>query len=103
MRLTRAMTQPGIRLARVGEGRDGRGGYPFDVRSSVGKAVRKDPAGMSSATVLDSILEGVRADVAVREAAVPLAKVKPAAECAPPPQDVMAALREPGIGVIAEV
>jgi indole-3-glycerol phosphate synthase len=64
---------------------------------------RKDPAGMSSATVLDSILEGVRADVAAREVAVPLAEVKAAAESAPPPRNVMAALREPGIGVIAEV
>jgi indole-3-glycerol phosphate synthase len=58
---------------------------------------------MSSATVLDSILEGVRADVAEREAAVPLADVKAAAKNAPPPRNVMAALREPGIGVIAEV
>lgn len=58
---------------------------------------------MTSATVLDSIIEGVRADVAVREARVPLAEVKVAARDAPPPRDVMAALREPGIGVIAEV
>jgi len=58
---------------------------------------------MSSANVLDSILEGVRADVAAREAVVPLADVKAAAEHAPPPRNVMAALREPGIGVIAEV
>src|ERR1700757_165981 len=58
---------------------------------------------MSSATVLDSILEGVRADVAAREAAVPFADVKAAAECAPSPRNVMAVLRKPGIGVIAEV
>ena len=58
---------------------------------------------MSSATVLDSIIEGVRADVAAREAAVPLAEIKQMAKDAPPPLDVMAALREPGIGVIAEV
>jgi indole-3-glycerol phosphate synthase len=58
---------------------------------------------MSSATVLDSILEGVRADVAAREAVVSLAEVKETARTAPPPLDVMAALREPGIGVIAEV
>jgi indole-3-glycerol phosphate synthase len=103
MSLTRAMTRRAIQLARVGEGRHARGGYPFDVRSNIGKIARKDPAGMSSATVLDSILEGVRADVAAREAAVPLADVKAAAECAPPPRNVMAALREPGIGVIAEV
>ena len=37
---------------------------------------------MSSATVLDSIIEGVRADVAAREAIVSLAEVKAAAEAA---------------------
>mgnify|MGYP003514850041 FL=1 len=58
---------------------------------------------MSSATVLDSILEGVRADVAAREALVSLAEVRAAAEAAPPPRDVMTALRAPGIAVIAEV
>ena len=36
---------------------------------------------MSSATVLDSIIEGVRADVAAREAVVSLAEIKAAAEC----------------------
>jgi indole-3-glycerol phosphate synthase len=64
---------------------------------------RGEPAAMSSATVLDSILEGVRADVAAREALVSMAEVKAAAESAPAPRDVLAALREPGIGVIAEV
>jgi indole-3-glycerol phosphate synthase len=63
----------------------------------------KEPTGMSPATVLDSILEGVRADVAAREAVVSLSEVKAAATAAPPPLDVMAALRAPGIGVIAEV
>jgi indole-3-glycerol phosphate synthase len=59
--------------------------------------------GMSPANVLDSILEGVRADTAVREARISLSEIKAAAAAAPPPLDVMAALREPGIGVIAEV
>jgi indole-3-glycerol phosphate synthase len=58
---------------------------------------------MTSATVLDSIIEGVRADVAAREAAVPLAEIKEAARDAAPPLDVMAALRAQGIAVIAEV
>jgi len=58
---------------------------------------------MSSATVLDSIIEGVRADVAAREAVVGLSEIKAAAKAARPPRDVMAAFREPGIGVIAEV
>jgi indole-3-glycerol phosphate synthase len=58
---------------------------------------------MSSATVLDSIIEGVREDVAAREAIVPLAEVKAAAEAAPAPLNVLTALRAPGIAVIAEV
>lgn len=58
---------------------------------------------MSSQTVLESIIEGVRADVAAREAVVDFAAVKKASEQAPPPLDGAAALRQPGIGVIAEV
>lgn len=54
-------------------------------------------------TVLDSILDGVRADVAAREAIVDFAAVKAAATAAPPALDATAALREPGIAVIAEV
>src|SRR5574340_722921 len=54
-------------------------------------------------TVLDSILEGVRADVAAREAIVDFAAVKAAALAAPPALDATAALRAPGIAVIAEV
>jgi indole-3-glycerol phosphate synthase len=67
----------------------------------VGKEVK--PTAMTSATVLDSIIEGVRADVTAREAVVSLSEIKAAAEKRAPPLDVMAALREPGIGVIAEV
>ena len=55
---------------------------------------------MSSASVLDSIIEGVRVDVAAREAVVSLDELKVASKAAPPPLNVMAALREPGIGVI---
>ena len=58
---------------------------------------------MSSASVLDSIIEGVRADVAAREAVVSMSEIKAAAEAMPSPLDVLAALREPGISVIAEV
>ncbi|MBD8506319.1 indole-3-glycerol phosphate synthase TrpC [Hoyosella sp. G463] len=54
-------------------------------------------------TVLDSILDGVRADVAARESALDLAAVKKLARQAPDPLDAAAALREPGIAVIAEV
>lgn len=58
---------------------------------------------MSSVTVLDSIIEGVRADVAAREAVVGMAAIRASAAAAAPPLNVLAALREPGIGVIAEV
>ncbi len=57
----------------------------------------------SGGSVLDSIVDGVRADLAVREAAVDFAEIKRRATAAAPPRDVMAALRAPGIGVIAEV
>ncbi|GAA3964342.1 indole-3-glycerol phosphate synthase TrpC [Gordonia caeni] len=58
---------------------------------------------MAGGTVLDSIIEGVRADVAAREAVLDLAAVKKAARRAPEPRDATAALLQPGIGVIAEV
>ena len=54
-------------------------------------------------SVLDSIVDGVRADLAVREAQVDFAEIKRRSVAAPPPRDVMTALRAPGIGVIAEV
>jgi indole-3-glycerol phosphate synthase len=54
-------------------------------------------------TVLDEILAGVRADLAAREALTPLADVKAAALDARPALDALAALRAPGVGVIAEV
>ncbi|MBY6411285.1 indole-3-glycerol phosphate synthase TrpC [Rhodococcus sp. BP-252] len=54
-------------------------------------------------TVLDSILDGVRADVAARESIVDFASVKAAALKAPAALDATAALHEDGIGVIAEV
>ncbi|WP_345379120.1 indole-3-glycerol phosphate synthase TrpC [Pseudonocardia yuanmonensis] len=54
-------------------------------------------------SVLDSIVEGVREDLAAREAAVDFAEIKRRAAAAAPPRDVMAALNEPGVGVIAEV
>ena len=54
-------------------------------------------------SVLDDILVGVRADVAAREASVPFAEVKLAAARQRPSKDAIAALRAPGVGVIAEV
>lgn len=56
-----------------------------------------------SGRVLDEILAGVREDLAIREAQVPLDEIKLAAAQAAPPQDAYAKLRAPGVGVIAEV
>jgi indole-3-glycerol phosphate synthase len=53
--------------------------------------------------VLDDIVSGVREDVAARQQLVSLDAVKAAAREAPPALDALAALREPGVGVIAEV
>ena len=53
--------------------------------------------------VLDEIVAGVREDLAAREALTPLAEVKAAALDARPALDALAALRAPGVGVIAEV
>ncbi|MBV9314912.1 MAG: indole-3-glycerol phosphate synthase TrpC [Pseudonocardia sp.] len=54
-------------------------------------------------SVLESILDGVRQDVTKRTRQISFDEVKRAAASAPPPRDAMAALRAPGIGVIAEV
>ncbi|MBE7187398.1 MAG: indole-3-glycerol phosphate synthase TrpC [Jatrophihabitans endophyticus] len=53
--------------------------------------------------MLDEIVAGVREDVAVRQAALPLDDVRRAAAAARPARDALAALRAPGVGVIAEV
>ena len=53
--------------------------------------------------VLSEIVAGVREDLAAREAATPLGEIKAAARDARPARDALAALRAPGVGVIAEV
>lgn len=53
--------------------------------------------------VLADIVAGVREDVATRAAAVPLGVLKERAAAAAPAVDALAALRSPGVGVIAEV
>jgi indole-3-glycerol phosphate synthase len=55
------------------------------------------------ASVLDQIVAGVREDVATRQAALSLEDVKARAAATPAPVDGFAALRAPGVGVIAEV
>ncbi|MGI9196306.1 MAG: indole-3-glycerol phosphate synthase TrpC [Candidatus Nanopelagicales bacterium] len=54
-------------------------------------------------SVLDDIVAGVRADLDARMQAVPLDELKECAARKPAPLDGEAALREPGVGVIAEV
>src|SRR6185436_3540849 len=53
--------------------------------------------------VLEEILAGVREDVAARQERVPLEQVREAAAAAPAAIDAYAALRKPGVAVIAEV
>jgi indole-3-glycerol phosphate synthase len=54
-------------------------------------------------SVLDDILEGVRADLAARQQQIPLDRVKEMAARAPAPRDVKAAFAGPEVSVIAEV
>jgi indole-3-glycerol phosphate synthase len=54
-------------------------------------------------SVLDEIIEGVRADLAERQRETSLDDLKARAEQAPAPRDALAALRGQGVGVIAEV
>ncbi|GGV25562.1 indole-3-glycerol phosphate synthase 1 [Actinomadura cremea] len=54
-------------------------------------------------SVLDEIIEGVRADLADRQREVPLDALKEKAATAPVARDALAALRGPGVSVIAEV
>ncbi|CAA9401457.1 MAG: Indole-3-glycerol phosphate synthase [uncultured Pseudonocardia sp.] len=74
---------------------------PRPAEHSLGKggAMHQD----GSASVLDSIVAGVREDLAAREAQVDIAEIKRRAAAAPGPRDVLADLRAPGVGVIAEV
>ena len=54
-------------------------------------------------SVLDEILEGVRADLADRQRSVPLEQLKDKARRAPSPRDALAGLKAEGVSVIAEV
>jgi indole-3-glycerol phosphate synthase len=54
-------------------------------------------------SVLDEILDGVRADLADRQRAMPLEQLKERAGKAASPRDVMAAFAGPQVSVIAEV
>ena len=54
-------------------------------------------------SVLDEIVDGVRTDLAVRQAAVPVSELRRAVEQVPPALDPMPRLHAPGVSVIAEV
>jgi indole-3-glycerol phosphate synthase len=54
-------------------------------------------------SVLDEILEGVRADLAARQEHIPLDQLKEAAQKIAPPREVMGLLRRPDVAIIAEV
>ncbi|RJL24847.1 indole-3-glycerol phosphate synthase TrpC [Bailinhaonella thermotolerans] len=58
---------------------------------------------MQEGSVLDQILEGVREDLAERQARIPLEQLKERAAAAEAPRDVMAALGGGNVSVIAEV
>ena len=63
-----------------------------------------DEAGTApSANVLDEILAGVREEIERRQERVPLERIRQLAAAARPPLDAYAALRRPGVAVIAEV
>lgn len=53
--------------------------------------------------MLDDIIIGVREDLAVRQAEIPLDDLKRRVEAVPDPIDALAVLRQGGVGVIAEV
>lgn len=54
-------------------------------------------------TVLDQIIDGVREDLAGREARIPLEQLQRQCDSMPAPRDAEALLRRPGLSVIAEV
>jgi indole-3-glycerol phosphate synthase len=66
--------------------------------------ITADPEGTADrVTVLDEILDGVRADLAERQQRVSLDQLKEMAARAPSPRDGIAALKADGVSVIAEV
>ncbi|AYY12873.1 indole-3-glycerol phosphate synthase TrpC [Actinobacteria bacterium YIM 96077] len=54
-------------------------------------------------SVLEEILDGVRADLAARQERIPLGNLKELASKQPPARDVTPLLRSPGVSILAEV
>jgi indole-3-glycerol phosphate synthase len=73
--------------------------------TGVARAERESsrPARRTSGGLLDGVVDELRRDLAVREAAVPLDVVKKRASRARPARDALTAMRAPGIGVIANL
>jgi indole-3-glycerol phosphate synthase len=69
----------------------------------VAQHFRFEETGGIAVSVLDEILEGVRADLVERQARVSLEQLKDMASQAPSPVDALAALKAEGVSVIAEV
>ena len=67
------------------------------------KGDQEMPGQAAEQTVLDSIIAGVREDLAAREAALPLSELCARLADAPPPRDPMPHFRAAGSSVIAEV
>src|SRR4051812_13801957 len=88
---------------RVGQKTPGEGSHY--VTSDQAEAGSGGPAerGAGPQNVLEEILAGVREDVARRQEQVSLDEVRDLAAAAPPAIDAYAALRKPGVAVIAEV
>lgn len=62
-----------------------------------------ETAGVDRVNVLDTLIAGVREDLAVREAEISFDEIKRLAAQAPPALPVLDTLKAPGVGVIAEV
>ena len=67
------------------------------------RVVPHDKGAAPAVTVLDDILDGVREDLDKRRSVTPLEDLKERAQRMAPPLDAVAALRQPGVAVIAEV
>ena len=71
---------------------------------TIGLVGQPTPRGQQNrVSMLDQILQGVRADLAARQQSMPLERLKEAASRAPSPQDAMGAFKGDDVTVIAEV
>ena len=75
----------------------------MDGPASIGKITVNPEGTADRVTVLDEILDGVRADLAERQQRVSLSQLKEMAARAPSPRDGIATLKADGVSVIAEV